>query len=155
MDQSNLWKKNLLKFYFCMASRSDQSQNCGKQIRLWARQWLFKLTFMLLVKSYQCIFSCYELRLSTPYYHYGQLYSSDVMSCVSISHLPWYILFRLLKSSLFFITWMLKIWNLGPVWVPGCMPIFPNNFFLAKIQGFLIANVSTMFILFFNLKYWV
>ena len=33
------------------------------------------------------IFSCYELRLSTPYYHYGQLNSFDVMSCVSISHL--------------------------------------------------------------------
>ena len=32
MDQSKLCKKNLLKFYFYMASTSGQSQNCGKQI---------------------------------------------------------------------------------------------------------------------------
>ena len=32
LDQSKLWKKNWLGFYFHMASISCQSQNCGKQI---------------------------------------------------------------------------------------------------------------------------
>ena len=33
MDQYILCNGNLLKFNFCMASISDQSQNCGEQIQ--------------------------------------------------------------------------------------------------------------------------